>query len=193
MLSPPASSLFDRKQVFICWIHWRLKSFLSNLHLLQFLLLFLLLLLRIGVWRPVPPAGRVPFRAAVWRSRSNSVRFLHLRLFPLLHLPGFSLEASSRKVASFIQEEFHWYLPRGGHWSLGFPCFAAARAFVFAFIWGPVFVIAVEKDVIAAVFVAIGCVARWVVVSVMADFVLLLRWFWSDGRLSAAGENSVPL
>lgn len=53
--------------------------------------------------------------------------------------------------------------------------------------------IAVEKDVTAAVFVAVGCVARWVVVGVMADFLLLPRWFCSDGRLSAAGENSVPL
>lgn len=49
--------------------------------------------------------------------------------------------------------------------------------------------IAVEKDVSAAVFGLDGDV----VVGVVADFLLLLRRSWSDGGLSSAGENSILL
>ncbi len=201
-----AFPLFDDKQVLIRWVHLRFKFFVSDPPgsippvplLLPFLLLWPLHL------SSHSPTETVRSAVSFWWHWRNFLIFPHpLPLLLLLYVLSFA--SASGKVIRFVQKEFSWWVSRGGHWSLGFPWFDTASAFLLfvliVFIrfgcWGPKVIVVFKKDVARAGSVAVGalvrCMVRLVVVFVIADFLFLLWRSWSDRGLRTGREEAIFL
>lgn len=165
-----ASPLFDNKQVFIGWIHVYVR-FSAGKPRFSASLLFSFVLTRRCRCLPEPSG-------ALW----SALFFWEVLWFftPLFIL---SSASTSGKILCFIQYDLTACLPGGGHRPLWFPWFHAAGAFPgFVFFclewWTLGLTVVIEKDVF---------------VFVMADFLLLLRWFLSWQILRSGGEMAVHL